>query len=617
MATETTTTPVAENPSGAATAEHSHFDDADIMRQEQNFIDYYTNTNTKPIRLLLKLYRGHYGKLLISAIFFILKTSPVWVMPIVTANIINIAANQTPGTAQHIIGWLLVEICLVALNIPTHYIHVRYFSLATRSVEAGLRGAMVRKLQQLSITFHKEMQSGRIQSKIMRDVEAIEALSSQVFISLLGIVLNISVALSVILFTNLTVFVFFCCCAPVAAATVFGFRKNIRVRNREFRQEIERTSANVMDMVELIPVTRAHALENKEVRRMTTQLNVVAEKGYRLDVVQNMFGAASWVVFQVFQLICLAVTSYMAFSGEIMVGDITLYQTYFTTVVGQISALLSLLPTLTKGTESIGSVGEILNAHDIENNAGKKKLKQLEGAYEFRDVMFDYDDKTRVLNHFNLKVQPGETIALVGESGAGKSTVLNILIGFNTATGGEVLIDGRDIDTIDLHSYRKFLAVVPQTTILFSGTIRDNITYGMPSVSEEQLDAAIRAANLSHFIKSLPDGLDTVVGEHGGKLSGGQRQRISIARAIIRNPRVIIFDEATSALDSISEKEIQDAINNLTRDRTTFIVAHRLSTIRDADKIAVLDKGHCVEFGTFEELMEKKGEFYRMKVLQS
>lgn len=603
-----------ENPQ---TVPHTHFDNADILQQEQNFIDYYTTGESHPIRLLFKLYRGHYGKLLLSAFFFVLKVSPTWVLPIVTANVINIATQHQPGTAIYIVYNIAVELFLVAMNVPTHYLHVRFYSLATRSVEAGLRGAMVRKLQQLSITFHKEMESGRIQSKVMRDVEAIEAFSSQVMISLLSIILNIIVALSVVFATNRTVFVFFILCAPVGGFTVQLFRKNIRRRNREFRKEIERTSATVMEMVELVPVTRAHALENREIHRMTDQLNMVAEKGYRLDVIQNMFTAAGWVVFQSFQLVCLGVTSFLAFNAVITVGEIALYQTYFSNVVGQVSSLMQLLPTLTKGTESIMSVGEILNAHDIEDNTGKLKLRQLDGVYEFKDVCFQYDEKAHVLNHFNLKVAKGETIALVGESGAGKSTVLNIVIGFNKPTSGQVLIDGHDINTIDLHSYRKFLAVVPQTSILFNGTIRENITYGMPSVTEEQLQQAIEAANLTDLIASLPDGLNTVVGEHGGKLSGGQRQRISIARAIIRDPRVIVFDEATSALDSISEKQIQTAINNLTRDRTTFIVAHRLSTIRDADKIAVLREGHCVEYGTFEELMQRKGEFYKMKVLQS
>ena len=221
------------------------------------------------------------------------------------------------------------------------------------------------------------------------------------------------------------------------------------------------------------------------------------------------------------------------------------------------------------------------------------------------------------MNQLNLHVEQGQTIAFVGESGAGKSTILNMVIGFHMASGGEVLLDGHDISRIDLRTYRKHLAVVPQTSILFSGTIRENITYGCEHVTEEELAEVVRAANLTDLVKSLPKGLDTTVGEHGGKLSGGQRQRIAIARALIRNPKIIVLDEATSALDSISEKMIQEAINNLVKGRTTFIVAHRLSTIRDADKIAVIADGKCVEYGTFEELMERKGEFYRMKVIQS
>ena len=248
-------TPVADSAEATkSTSAHTHFDDADILQQEQNFIDYYTTGESHPVRLLFKLYRGHYGKLLLSAFFFVLKNSPVWVLPIITSNIINIATAGTPGTAIHIVYNLALELFLVAMNIPTHYLHIRFYSLATRSVEAGLRGAMVRKLQQLSITFHKEMESGRIQSKIMRDVEAIESFSSQVLISLLSIILNIIVALSVVLATNRVVFLFFILCAPVGGITVRIFRKDIRRRNREFRQEIERTSANVM----LAKVTRAN-----------------------------------------------------------------------------------------------------------------------------------------------------------------------------------------------------------------------------------------------------------------------------------------------------------------------------------------------------------------------
>ena len=191
-----------------------------------------------------------------------------------------------------------------------------------------------------------------------------------------------------------------------------------------------------------------------------------------------------------------------------------------------------------------------------------------------------------------------------------------MVIGFNKPDSGRVLLDGVDMNTINLQTYRQHIAVVPQTSILFSGTIRDNITYGVKKISEQKLNQVIDAANLRSFIDGLPDGLDTVVGEHGGKLSGGQRQRISIARALMRDPDIIILDEATSALDSISEKEIQEALNNLTKDRTTFIVAHRLSTIKGADKIAVMRDGHCTEYGSYDELMTLKGEFYEMRRLQ-
>ncbi len=596
---------------------HMHFDDSELLRQERNFISYYADGNKKSIVLLLKLYNGHYLKLFFSAIFFLIKDSPALAIPLVTSYVINLVTTPSADTLPKLVFALVGLSLLIAINLPTHYIHTKLFSLARRSVEAGLRGAMVRKLQQLSISFHKEMQSGRIQSKVMRDVEAIEALSSQMFTSVFGTITNLVFSLGVILFTNWLVFIFFLFCTPVAAFIVVAFRKKMSDSNKDFRKGVEQTSANILDMVELIPVTRAHALEENEIKKFTSQLNTVAEKGYRLDIIQQVFGASSWIVFQIFQLLCLGVTSYMAYKGDISIGEVALYQTYFSNIVSRISALVGLLPTISKGTESLVSVGEILSANDIEDNTGKKKLKTLEGEFEFKNVNFSYTPEKQILNNFNLKVNKGETIALVGESGAGKSTVLNMVIGFNKATSGEILIDGNKISEIDLRSYRRHIAVVPQTSVLFSGTIRDNITYGLPTVTKKQLDDAVNAANLKAFIASLPDGLDTIVGEHGGKLSGGQRQRISIARAIIRNPKVIILDEATSALDSVSEKEIQDAIDNLTRERTTFIVAHRLSTIRNADKIAVMRDGHCTEYGTFDELMALKGEFYKMKSLQS
>lgn len=585
---------------------------------ESWFIECYKKHKGHPMQILLGLYKGNYHKFFLAVIFFFIKHAPVWVLPIVTANIINDITSGSPETYQNIIIQAMIMIVLVALNVPMNYMYTRYKSLATRYAETGLRRAIVRKLQQLSISYHKETQSGRLQSKIMRDVEAVETLSTQMFLSILNIALNIAIALIVTINKSLVVFIFFLLTTPIAAATMVFFRNVMKKRNNEFRKEMEETSARVMEMVELIPVTRAHALEEEEVQKMSGQLFAVAEKGYRLDVIQSLFGSVGWAIFQIFQVVCLGFTGFLAIKGTVMPGDITLYQSYFATIVSQVSSLMSLIPTIAKGIESVNSIGEVLLEDDIEQNEGKEIIKDIYGEFDFKDVTFRYNNIDRpVLHNLNLHVDKGETIALVGESGAGKSTILNLVIGFNQVNSGEVLIDGHNMKDIDLRSYRKYLAVVPQTSILFSGTIRDNITYGVDNVDEATLDEIVKAANLTDLINSLPDGLDTMVGEHGGKLSGGQRQRISIARALIRNPKVIVLDEATSALDSISEKLIQEALNNLTKDRTTFIVAHRLSTIKDADKIAVIADGHCVEYGTYDELMNLKGEFYQMKKIQS
>ena len=597
---------------------HSHFSDAEIVREENDFIRTYTEKKRGAFKILFKLYRTHKWKLLLSALFYAIKVSPTWVLPIITANLINIAVAQPADALTQIIINVAVAVGVLMLNIPFHMLHVKYFSIARRNVEAGLRGAMIRKLQQLSISFHKEMQSGKIQSKVMRDVEAVEALSSQIFNTALDVLLSMSVTIAVVVSKNIIVFLIFLITIPVAVLTMLPFKKSMRKENHLFRQEMESTSSKVMDMVELVPITRAHALENDEIEKLTGQVTNVAKRGYKLDMIQSLFGSVSWVIFNVFQILCLVCSIILAVNGEIEVGDVSLYQTYFTSLVAKVSGIVALLPIITKGTESVHSIGEILSSFDVEDYKGKQKMSTLRGEYEFRDICFHYaDDDRKVLNNLNLKINPGETIALVGESGSGKTTIINMAIGFFRPTEGDMFIDGKNSKDLDLQSYRKHIAVVPQNTILFSGTIRDNITYGRTNVSDEEVMAAVEAANLRHVISKLPDGLNTSIGEHGDKLSGGQRQRISIARAIIRKPDVIIFDEATSALDTVSEAEIQNAINNLTKDKTTFIVAHRLSTIRNADKIAVMRDGRCVEFGTYNELMAKKGEFYTYKTMQS
>ncbi|MBO5209025.1 MAG: ABC transporter ATP-binding protein [Lachnospiraceae bacterium] len=591
--------------------------DIDLNETEKKLLDTFKRNQNNSFKTLIGIYKGHYLELFLSIVFFVIKHSPVWFLPIVTSNIINIATNPDENAGMKIFINVAFMTVMIAQNILTNYFHTLFYARSIRNVERDLRSALVRKLQQLSITYHNEMQSGRLQSKIMRDVEQIETLSSQIFITVLSIILNVVVALGVVVTKSLTVFLFFIGTIPVAVCIMVAFKNKIKRYNKEFRKDMEETSVHVMEMLELIPVTRAHALEQKETDKMDHQLRHVAKSGLRLDMVQSYFSSISWVAFQVFQVLCLGFTGYLASQGKISVGEVVMYQTYFSSIVAQVSGVITLLPTISKGLESVDSISDVLLCHDIEDNHDKKKLTSVHGEILFQNTGFQYKDGDQpVFENLNLKIEAGKTIAFVGESGAGKTTILNMVIGFLRATEGKVFIDGNDIEEIDLQSYRSNIAVVPQTPILFSGTIRENITYGKEDISEERLQEVIEAANLAEVIEQLPDGVDTAVMEHGSNLSGGQRQRISIARAFIRDPKILILDEATSALDSISEEKIRVATDNLVQNRTTLIVAHRLSTIKNADYIAVIGRGGLKEFGSYEELMEKKGEFYQLRQLQ-
>lgn len=585
--------------------------------KEDLYSESYRRYSGNNVKILLAMYRGNYHKFFLAAVFYIIKHSPAWIMPIVIANIVNIVING-PSVDERTM-WLNAGVVAITvlLNVPMNYLHIHFRSSAIRNVEAGLRGAIIRKLQHLSISYHKDARSGRLHSKVMRDVEAVQVLSQQMFVNLLNLAINISVALIITAMNNGVVFVFFLMTIPVASITIVIFRSKIKRQNRRFRLEIESASASVMDMEEMIPVTRAHGLEKVELSKMRKLIQNISDEGYRLDIIQANFGSISWAIFQLFQIGCLVFTAYMVIGKKIEAGDIVLYQTYFTTIVTQVSGLIMLLPTIAKGMESVASIGEVLEEYDVEDNEHKLIMENLMGQYTFKDVCFNYPNTDiKVLDGLNLKVEAGETIAFVGSSGAGKTTAMNLLIGFHLAQKGYLTVDGLDMREINRRCYRKYIAVVPQNTILFSGTIRENITYGLKNVSEAMVQKAISAANLEELIEALPHGLDTKVGESGNKLSGGQKQRIAIARAIIREPKVIFFDEATSALDSVSEAKILDAMDNLSAGRTMFVVAHRLSTIKKADKVCVMEEGRCVEYGTYDELMALEGVFYHLKSLQ-
>mgnify|MGYP001482882919 FL=1 len=586
-----------------------------------DYMKWFQEENNKsakmnPFALLSRLFREHGREVGLSAFYYMLKASPVWLLPLITANIINIVSYPERHTMGEFWINLVVIIIFILQNIPTHTLHISYISKAVRHVEAGLRSTLVRKLQQLSLSYHGDMNAGRLQSKVLRDVEAIDFLSRQMLMTIIPAGINLVVIIGLTLYHSWLVALFFVLMAPASIYLVRVFKNKMSSRNREVRRNIEAMSGKVSETVEMIPVTRAHGLEDVEIRKVDAALQDIRERGHRLDVLEAYFGSSSWVVFQLFQVGCLFFTAYLAHKGYMEIGDIVMYQGFFNMIIGSVSSILNVYPNLVKGTESLHSVTEVLLSSDTEEYKGRTKLEDIHGTYSFENVAFNYKESDRhVLDQFSLEVKAGERIAFVGESGSGKSTILSLIIGFYKPQSGVIKVDGVPMAELSMKKYRQSLAIVLQNNILFSGTIRENISYGLPDISDEKVQQAVYMANLQDVIDGLPQGIDTSVGEHGGRLSGGQRQRIAIARALVRDPRIIILDEATSALDNVSERHVQNAIETLMTGRTTFIVAHRLSTVRNADRIVVMKKGRIVEIGTYDELLAMNGEFYKLKNL--
>lgn len=570
-----------------------------------------------PIKILLKLHSGEGLQLFASLLMDILKVMPSWVIPVVTANIIDIATYTDQHSLSEIwINAAILALCLLQNIFSTYGLSVVYDRLV-RKIEFTLRGCLVEKLQQLSIMYHKNTSSGKLQSKIMRDCENIVVMLEGMFRGLTECLLSFTVVITITLYRCPMVMLFFLAVIPVEMIMMKVFRHCIKKSNYRYRSEVETAQSNVSEMLELIPVTRAHGIQQREIRKMENKFETVKNAGYSLDKINSFFGACLWVVMQMANLTCLVFMGYMAYRKKITVGECVLYQTYFGQIVGYVNTLLNIYPTLSKGNESINSIAEVICEEKVEVNNSILPLEKMKGKVVFRDVCYKYDDSpTLVLNNFSLEVNRGESVAFVGGSGAGKSTILNLLIGYDKPCEGKILIDGINMENLDLNEFRSNIAVVPQNTVLFSGTVRDNITYGIDGVTDEMLWNVLCDVGLDDVVKSLPNGIETYLGEHGGNLSGGQRQRISIARALLRKPKLIIFDEATSALDSASEKKVQAAVDNMMKHCTTFLVAHRLSTVRNADRIAVIERGSIVEIGSYDELMEKKGAFWQLKMLQ-
>ncbi|MFG3028201.1 ABC transporter ATP-binding protein [Streptomyces sp. NPDC048253] len=563
-----------------------------------------------PIRTLAYLLRADRRSLAAAAGVFTVKHSPIWLLPLITASIIDTVVQHQPiGRLWTSTGVILF---ILLVNFPLHLLYVRLLYGSVRRMGTTLRSALCTRMQQLSIGYHSRVSAGVLQAKVVRDVETVEQMVQQTAEQGLGALTVLTGGLVIIAVRTPEFVPVFLVVVPVAAVLVDRLRARLRTHNEDFRHEVETLSSRVTEMTRLIPVTRAHGLEGKALRRMDGTLSRLLTSGMRLDLLNGRFGSLAWVLLNVIGVLVLTGAALISYYGVwgVSAGDVVMLSAFLTTLTNSTTTLTGLAPVITKGLESVRSVGEVLQAPELEDNEGKSELSALHGSVTFEDVGYSYDDGGAAVRDFTLSVTPGETVALVGASGAGKSTVLSLVIGFIRPTSGRVLLDGTDMNSLDLRTYRRFVSVVPQESILFDGTILENVAYGMEDEADEDtVRAALRDANALEFVERLPEGLHTLVGERGARLSGGQKQRLAIARALIRDPKVLVLDEATSALDTRSEALVQQALARLLRGRTTFVVAHRLSTVRGADRIVVMGEGRILETGTHDELLHRGGAY--------
>jgi ATP-binding cassette subfamily B protein len=571
-----------------------------------------------PARTLWNLFADQRRRVLGAVALYIVKQSPASLLPLAVGMIVDTLTKAAPGAFHKILVIAGVYFLLLLQNPLIHTTFVRLMSGSLRHMQFNLRSALVERLQELSIAFYEEKQSAALQTKVLRDVDAIDGLCRHLMHTGLNGLLVIVYVAVIALIKQPLLALYFAVTVPAGIVLLKLFDRRFKEQYQAMRIETEQMNARVGEMLQMLPVTRAHGLESIETRSVRGVFERIRERGTQVDTLTEFFASSSWFTFMCFQLACLVFSAWLVVHHRITVGDAVMYHTYFGMLIGAVQQFLSVFPALAQGADAVRSLGEVLEAEQVEQNAGKPPAPApLRGEICFDNVSFSYPRGREVaLSGIQLRIAPGETVAFVGESGAGKSTLVNLAIGFRHPTSGQVKLDGLDLATLDLRTYRRQIGVVPQTTLLFNGTLRENVSYGLDHVADEVVWQALKDANLEKFVRSLPKGLETPLGESGTLLSGGQRQRLAIARALVRNPRLVILDEATSALDTESERLVQEALVRLARDRTTLIVAHRFSTIRHANRVVVLQAGRVVEIGTHAELMARQGQFFRLAALQ-
>lgn len=555
---------------------------------------------------------------IIGFVLLVISSLVFMIFPVAAGELLNIATGKgTQGLTINQVGLVLLGVLFV--QSFSSYLRVILFANISEKGMGDVRKGLYKKLLTLPITFFEQNRVGELTSRSASDIEQLQSTFSIVLAEFIRQVIILFVGVVYLLFKMPKLTFLMLATFPVIVLIGLFFGRYIRKLSKNRQSELAKTNVIIEETLQNISAVKAFTNEWFEAVRYSKTIDEVIRISLSYARVRGLF--IVFIIAVLFGVIFFVLWSgaKMVESGDMLVGELVTFISLTAIIGAAISGFANMYAQIVGAVGATERIFDILDQEsELEIVENKNSTMQLDGDIEYKNVAFSYPTRTdiEVLKNINLKIKAGQTIALVGASGAGKSTIVQLLMRLYPINGGEIKVNDKKIEEYNINQYRHNIAIVPQEIMLFGGTISENIAYGKFNASQEEIIEAAKQANAWEFIQGFPEGLETMVGERGVKLSGGQRQRIAIARALLRNPNILILDEATSSLDAESEQLVQDALEKLMKNRTTIIIAHRLATIKNADKIYVLNQGNIIEEGTHQSLLDEKGAYNQLIQLQ-
>lgn len=572
------------------------------------------------IKRFLPYYKRHIGTLVFDLVCAALTTLCELVLPMMVRLITNTATDDISAlTPRLILSVGAVYVLLRAVDAVAYYYMASVGHIMGTKIETEMRGDMFSHLEKLSFSFYDDTKVGTLMSRITNDLFEVTEFAhhcpEEFFIA--GI--KIIASFIILSFMNIPLTLIMFAVIPVMVVILSSFNHKFRTAMRESRVIIGELNSQTEDSLLGIRVVKSFANEKTEEEKFSKGNKSYLKIKSAMYKYMGSFHSLNRVFEGVMYIVVVVAGAFFLINGKISPADYVAYLMYVSMLLTAIKRIVEFAEQFQRGMTGIERFEEIMNTEpDIKDEKGAEKLEVTSGVIDFKNVSFSYSDGAeKVLNNINLHIKSGENVALVGPSGGGKTTLCSLIPRFYEAGEGDIEIDSQNIKGVTLKSLRENIGVVQQEVYLFAGTIRENILYGRPGASNEEMKEAARLAGADDFIEKLPEGYDTYIGERGVKLSGGQKQRLSIARVFLKNPKILILDEATSALDNESEHFVQKSLEVLSEGRTTVTVAHRLTTIKKADRILVVTENGIEESGTHKELIEKDGIYAKMYEMYS